>query len=254
MRVPSSVELEGTQGPAGGTAAPQRVRGDRRAPGQAQEVTRPWSRARFRVSQTVMWRRCRRTSGLSRRHGRDRRGVRGPRVGRPTRSVAEPGELLGVALPVLGDLDVQVEVDARSQYLLELGAGAGADVAEHRAAATEDDRLLAAPLDEQAGADHQEVAALLGPGAPLRAAELARPAGLLGPGALAGPSPLPGLSGLLGSAGLPGTDGHLVGRAHLLDHHRDRMRQLLADQRDRLLADHLGDEVALRLVGHLTLG
>src|SRR6266542_2311241 len=53
------VELEGTR--PGGWSVVQRIRGDRRAPGQAQEVTRPWSRARFEVSRTVIWRRCRST-------------------------------------------------------------------------------------------------------------------------------------------------------------------------------------------------
>src|SRR5690349_10126960 len=47
------------------------------------------------------------------------------RLGVPGRSEAELAELAGVALPVLGDLDVQVEVDGDAEEGLDLLAGVG---------------------------------------------------------------------------------------------------------------------------------
>ena len=52
-------------------------------------------------------------------------------------------ELLGVALPVLGHLDVQVEVHPLAEQLLDAGARVGADLAQAGAPASDDDRLLA---------------------------------------------------------------------------------------------------------------
>src|SRR6266508_4771683 len=74
-----------------------------------------------------------------------------------TRMPSEPqaGELLGVALPLARDPDVQVEEDARAEQALQLGAGAGADLAQHRALAADQDRLLAWPLHVQVGPHHQ---------------------------------------------------------------------------------------------------
>src|SRR5690606_27757178 len=54
----------------------------------------------------------------------------GPTPARGTSPVSEPEpvQLLRVALPVLGDLDVQVEVHARAEQRLDALAGPGADV------------------------------------------------------------------------------------------------------------------------------
>jgi len=41
---------------------------------------------------------------------------------------AELAQLLGIALPVLGDGDVQVEVDPRAEQLLDLQPGPAADI------------------------------------------------------------------------------------------------------------------------------
>ena len=58
-------------------------------------------------------------------------------------SEAEAAELLGVALPVLGDLDVQVEVDPRRRAAPRSPcARVGADLAQPGAALADDDRLL----------------------------------------------------------------------------------------------------------------
>src|SRR5919198_1286352 len=77
-------------------------------------------------------------------------------------SVTQAGELLGVALPLLGDLDVQVQEDPGAEQRLQLGAGGGADLAQQGAAATQHDRLLAGPLHEHGGVDHQQVLASRG--------------------------------------------------------------------------------------------
>src|SRR6478735_3485745 len=64
------------------------------------------------------------------------------------RSEAEAAELLGVALPVLGHLDVQVEVHPLAEQLLDAGARVGADLAQAGPTTTDDDRLLRVALDE----------------------------------------------------------------------------------------------------------
>ena len=46
----------------------------------------------------------------------------------------------------------------------------------------------------------------------------------------------------------------VLARDHLLDDHRDRVRQLVAHALERGLADELGDERLLGLVGELALG
>src|SRR5690606_24285664 len=56
---------------------------------------------------------------------------------------AQPAQLLGVALPVLGDLHPQVEVDAAAQQRFDLPACPGADLAQPGALRADDDRLLA---------------------------------------------------------------------------------------------------------------
>src|SRR4051794_37152072 len=116
-------------------------------------------------------------------------------------SEAGAAELGGVALPVLGDLDEQVEVDLLAQHRLDLLAGAGADVLEARAGAADDDRLLRRALDEDLGADGEDLA-----------------------------------------------------RGDLLDDHGEGVGQLVAHALERGLADELGDERVLGLVGELALG
>ena len=93
---------------------------------------------------------------------------------------AEAAQVLGVALPVLGDPDVQVEVDPRAEQRLDLAAGPAADVLQPLALGADDDRLLARPLDVDLGVHVDQVR-------------------------------------------LP------LARAHLLDQHRDRVRELVAD-------------------------
>src|SRR5580704_12773522 len=119
-----------------------------------------------------------------------RRVKRRPEASGKTESVveAEAAELLGVALPVLGDLDVQVEVDPGAQESLDLPAGAGADVLQPRSPGADDDGLLARPLHVQLGVHIGQVV----------------PAGV---------------------------------RAHLLDHDRDRVRQLVPDALQGRLPD-----------------
>src|SRR5271155_4728963 len=91
-------------------------------------------------------------TGLRSDEGR-RRVKRRPEASGKTESVveAEAAELLGVALPVLGDLDVQVEVDPGAQESLDLVAGPGADVLQPRSPRAYDDGLLARPLHVQLG-------------------------------------------------------------------------------------------------------
>ena len=48
--------------------------------------------------------------------------------------------------------------------------------------------------------------------------------------------------------------GRSLAQTHLLDDHGDRVRQLVADALERGLADQLGDQRLLRLVGELALG
>src|SRR4029453_5611568 len=70
-----------------------------------------------------------------------------------TRSEPEARQLAGVALPLLGNLHPQIEVDLGAEQGLQLLPGPGADVAQHRPALAEHDRLLAGPLHETVGPD-----------------------------------------------------------------------------------------------------
>ena len=74
------------------------------------------------------------------------------------RSRLEPQalQLFRVSLPVLGDLHVQVEVDRLTEERLDRPAGLGADLAQPRAAAPDDDGLLAGPLDVDVDADVEQ--------------------------------------------------------------------------------------------------
>src|SRR4051794_41972028 len=74
----------------------------------------------------------------------------------PQRSEPQLAELPRVALPVLGDLDPEVEVDRRAQQGLDLLAGDGPDLAQPGPPVTDHDALLRGPLDVQAGADVQQ--------------------------------------------------------------------------------------------------
>src|ERR1044072_83950 len=75
-----------------------------------------------------------------------------PRAG----SEAELAELAGGALPVLGDLDVQVEVDRGAEHGLDLLARGGADLAEAGALVADDDPLLGVTRHVEAGVDHEQ--------------------------------------------------------------------------------------------------
>src|SRR5580698_6814720 len=74
-------------------------------------------------------------------------------------SVVEPeaAELLGVTLPVLGDLDVQVEVHLGAQEGFDLVPGPAADVLQPGAPGADDDGLLARPLHIQLGVHVDQV-------------------------------------------------------------------------------------------------
>src|SRR6478736_2969381 len=63
-------------------------------------------------------------------------------------SEAETLQLLGVALPVLGHLDVQVEVDLLAEERLDALARVRADLTQPGAPTSDDDRLLARALHE----------------------------------------------------------------------------------------------------------
>src|SRR5688500_15952346 len=54
----------------------------------------------------------------------------------------EPSQLLGVALPLLRDANVQRQVDARVDQRLDSGACASADIRQPGALVADDDRLL----------------------------------------------------------------------------------------------------------------
>src|SRR3954466_6134737 len=69
---------------------------------------------------------------------------------------AELAELAGVALPVLGDLHVQVEVDRGAEEGLDLLAGLDADVAQAGALVADDDALLGVAFDVEAGVDLEQ--------------------------------------------------------------------------------------------------
>ncbi len=89
---------------------------------------------------------------------------------RDATSEAELAQLLGVALPLLGDLDVQVEVDRRAQQLLDLRAGVGADLAQAGTLLADDDALLAVALDVDVDAyvDQRLVLGAVGAAGPSR--------------------------------------------------------------------------------------
>src|SRR5665647_781185 len=65
----------------------------------------------------------------------------------------EPLQLLGIALPVLGDLDVQIEVDPLAEQHLDPLARGGADLTKTGSALADDDGLLAGPFDEDVDPD-----------------------------------------------------------------------------------------------------
>ena len=71
-------------------------------------------------------------------------------------SEAELDQLLRIALPVLGHLDVQVEVDAGAEQRLDALARVGPDLAEPGAALADDDGLLGRALHVQVDADVEE--------------------------------------------------------------------------------------------------
>src|SRR5699024_9397951 len=66
---------------------------------------------------------------------------------------AEASEQLRVALPVLGDLDVEVEVELGTEQSLDAAAGLLDDRLEPALAAADDDRLLAGTFDEEIDMD-----------------------------------------------------------------------------------------------------
>src|SRR5699024_9095262 len=66
---------------------------------------------------------------------------------------AEASELLRVALPVLGDLDVEVEVDLGPELAFDAAAGLRADRFESSPAGCDDDRLLSVTFDEEIDMD-----------------------------------------------------------------------------------------------------
>jgi hypothetical protein len=114
---------------------------------------------------------------------------------RTTATVSSRGvHPVGAALPVLVDLDPQLEVDAVGH----LGTGPLADLLEHAAALADHHALLALALDDDVDAD-------------------------------AGPLPLG-------------------------DPRGDRVRQLVAGDREELLADELGDPLLLGHVADLVVG
>jgi len=78
-------------------------------------------------------------------------------MGRPPCSEPEPVEFLGVALPVRLHRDVQVEVDATAEQLLDPGPCLGADLLEPRALRADDDALLARPFEMDRREDLQQL-------------------------------------------------------------------------------------------------
>src|SRR6266702_7757655 len=95
--------------------------------------------------------------------------VRGPRHGgdpgsrAAARSVveAEAAQLLRVALPVLGDLDPQVEVDPGAEERLDLPPRLAAHFLQPGALGADDDGLLARPFHVHQGVHVDQVAAAL---------------------------------------------------------------------------------------------
>src|SRR4051794_29191843 len=66
-------------------------------------------------------------------------------------SESQPAQLSGIALPVLGDPYVQVEVDLRTEQVLDLGTRPGTDLLEPAAPGADHDGLLAGPLHVDVG-------------------------------------------------------------------------------------------------------
>src|SRR5699024_5232241 len=81
--------------------------------------------------------------------GSDRPCSRYERRGAGPTSEPQPPQLLGIALPLLGDLDPQVQMDLAAQQAVDLGTGPRPDLPQPRAAPADDDPLLAVALDEQ---------------------------------------------------------------------------------------------------------
>src|SRR5699024_5876041 len=79
-------------------------------------------------------------------------------------SEPEPLQVLRVLLPVLGHLDVQVEVDRHPQEPLDALPGAGADLAEAGATGADDDGLLGGTFDVEVDADIGEGVGAVGAG------------------------------------------------------------------------------------------
>src|SRR5450631_2680600 len=69
---------------------------------------------------------------------------------------AEPLQLFGIALPVLGDLDVEVKIDPLAEQRLDPLAGGGADLTKARSTFADDDCLLAGPFDEDVDPDVEQ--------------------------------------------------------------------------------------------------
>src|SRR5689334_2675918 len=73
-----------------------------------------------------------------------------------TRSETQLAQLLGVALPILGDAHVEVQVHRGAEQRLDLPAGGRPDVLEPGTALADDDALLAVAFDVELRADVQE--------------------------------------------------------------------------------------------------
>src|ERR1700757_2089535 len=67
--------------------------------------------------------------------------------GSPRALEAKPAKLFGIALPVLGDLDPQIEIDLGAQQLLDLAPRGGAHFAQPGTTLADHDPLLAVALD-----------------------------------------------------------------------------------------------------------
>lgn len=66
---------------------------------------------------------------------------------------AQTPQLLGITLPVLGDLHMQVEVDLGSEQCFDAAPGFASDRLESAAALADDDRLLAGSFDIEVDVD-----------------------------------------------------------------------------------------------------
>src|SRR5665811_1287800 len=71
---------------------------------------------------------------------------------RPPSLKTQPPQLLGVALPLLGDLDLQVEEARRTENPLDLHPRGAADLPQSRTVLPDDDAFLAVAFDENVGA------------------------------------------------------------------------------------------------------